>query len=77
MLFQGQDDAVGNDGGEDHPLKRSEEAVSRGVTFLATSKVSAPERPDTSDGFAGVRTRWRDERGADLFEAKTLNLERL
>lgn len=70
MLFQSQDDAVGNDGGEDHPLKRSEEAQSRGVTFLATSKVSAPESPDTSDGFAGDRTRWRDQRGADLSKLK-------
>lgn len=29
MLFQSQDNAVGNDGSEDHPLKRSEEAQSR------------------------------------------------
>lgn len=34
MLLQSQDDTVGNDGGKNHPLKRSEQEQLRNISHL-------------------------------------------
>lgn len=53
MLFQSQDDAVGNDGSENHPLKWSEEGQSRTHTsrYINPNKSLSQIKPDDAHAF--------------------------